>query len=107
MQKNILRKLWKKEKIVRYKYKSSKIVFQTRVSMLNFAGNYSHDGRFEKTDWLCWCKLVRKKERHLTLGQCPVYGDLVHEATDLNNDAYLVQLFTPILERREKLKVNS
>ena len=77
--------------------------FKTRVRMMPFAGNYSNDKRFKKTDFLCQCLKSREEEKHLTSGLCAVYGDLVNENSDLNNDVELVKLFNNILARRDFL----
>ena len=69
-----------------------------------FAGNYSHDRRFEKSDWLCFCKEAREDESHLTSGQCKVYGDLCENFTDLTDDESLVQFFIDVLARRDMLE---
>ena len=78
-------------------------MFKTRVKLQPFAGNYSNDKRFARTDWLCACLGAREEEHHLTSGKCPVYGDLVTEHGDLENDNNLVSLFKEILARREKM----
>ena len=74
--------------------------YKTRVSMLPFAGNYPNDVRFAKTNWLCLCG-VREEEKHLTSGNCKVFGDLVDPNLDLTKDENLVNLFSNILERRD------
>ena len=35
--------------------------FATRVSMLPFAGNYSRDKRFLRTQWMCRCSQFREE----------------------------------------------
>ena len=77
--------------------------FRSRFGLQFFAGNYSHDKRFKKTDWLCKCKKSREDEGHLLSGQCTVYGDLTSKYSDLSSDDNLVGLFTEILARREEL----
>ena len=85
----------------------ARLYFKTRVSMMPFAGNFSHDKRFLKSDWLCQCEQEREKEDHLLSGQCPVYGDLISEESDFSQDDELVRLFTHILARRERLEESS
>ena len=46
--------------------------YRSRFKMQPFAGNYSHDQRFKKSDWLCLCLASREDEAHLTSGQCTV-----------------------------------
>ena len=69
-----------------------------------FAGNYSHDRRFQKSDWLCLCKESREDKAHLTSGQCKVYGDLSEKYSDLTDDNNLVQFFSEVLARRDLLE---
>ena len=68
-----------------------------------FAGNYSHDKRYAKTNWLCLCQNSREEEIHLKSGECTVYGDLTHKYSDLSSDDDLADLFREILARRELL----
>ena len=77
--------------------------FRTRFGLQFFAGNYSHDKRFQKSDWLCKCEESREDEAHLLSGQCTVYGDLTLKYSDLTSDDNLVGLFTEILARRDEL----
>ena len=81
----------------------ARIFFKTRVSMLPFAGNFSNDRRFAKTSWLCLCG-SKEEEKHLTSGRCSVYGDLVGQNMNFNDDTTLVKLFLDILERRDELE---
>ena len=68
-----------------------------------FAGNYSHDRRYAKTNWLCLCLNSREEEIHLKSGECTVYGDLTNKYSDLSSDDNLADLFREILARRELL----
>jgi hypothetical protein len=77
--------------------------FRTRFGLQPFAGNFSNDRRFAKTNWLCKCKQAREEELHLVSGQCPVYGDLTHKFSNLTDDNSLVQFFQDVLARREEL----
>ena len=76
----------------------------TRVKLQPFGGNYKHDKRFEKTNWMCFCGWEIEKESHLLSGECPVYGDLVGMVGDRRDDAQLVAFFTAVIERREQLE---
>ena len=67
--------------------------FCTKFGLLPFAGNYSHDRKFAKTNWLFKCKEAREEELHLMSGQCKVYGDLTHKFSDLTDDNALVDFF--------------
>ena len=78
--------------------------FKTRFGLNAFAGNFSHDRRFSKTDWLCRCKTSIEDEGHIVSGQCPVYGGLRTQFGDLGEDRNLVAYFTAVLDRREELE---
>ena len=78
--------------------------FITRVSMTRFAGNYTHDQKFKRTNWLCRCLLAREVEAHLTSSACPVYADLREKYGDLSGDSELVAYFGEVLARREALE---
>ena len=70
--------------------------------MQPFAGNYSPDQRYKRSDWLCLCLESREDEAHLTSGQCTVYGDLALKYSDLTDDENLVELFSEVLARRDQ-----
>ena len=71
-----------------------------------FAGNYSHDRGFKKSDWLCFCKDAQEDEAHLTSGQYKVYRDLCEKYSDLTDDDSLVQFFDEVLSRRDELETS-
>ena len=77
--------------------------FRSRFGLLPFAGNYSKDQRFSRSDWLCKCKEARKEESHLTSGRCAVYGDLTMKYSNFTDDDNLVQFFAEVLARRDQL----
>ena len=93
----------KKSYLQKKTVKSVRQEFRTRFGLLAFAGNYSHDRRFAKSDWLCKCKEAREEELHLLSGQCKVYGDLTHKYSNLTDDNALVDFFQEVLARREQL----
>ena len=72
--------------------------------MKPFAGNYSHDQRFRRSDWLCLCLESREDEAHLTSGQNTVYGDLALKYSNLTDDESLVEFFSEVLARRDQLE---
>ena len=76
--------------------------FATRVGMLPVAGNFRHDRRFARTDWLCRCGLEREEERHLT-DSCPLYRDIREQYSSLEDDDQLVDFFQQMLQRRDQL----
>ena len=78
--------------------------FYSRVRMQPFAGNYSKDKRFMKSNWLCKCGNEREEESHLMSGSCKVYGDIRNNYGQLDNDEELVQFFNEVLERRIMLE---
>ena len=82
----------------------SRIWFKTRFGLQNFAGNYSHDRRFAKTDWRCRCQTSVEDEGHIVSAQCPVYGDLRTQFGDLGEDKNLVNFFRAVLDRRDQLE---
>ena len=78
--------------------------FKTRFGLQPFAGNFSHDRQYAKSDWLCRCKTSREEEGHITSGNCEVYGDLKSQFGDLSEDKNLVDFFRAVLDRREDLE---
>jgi hypothetical protein len=75
--------------------------FRTRVGLLPFAGNYSRDQQYARTEWMCRCEGEREEESHLLAGKCPVYNDINGKYEALDNDHQLVSFFQEILERRD------
>ena len=84
----------------------SRKCFRSRFGLLPFAGNFSHDRRYAKTDWLCRCKTSREEEGHITSGNCQVYGGLRTQFGDLEDDENLVKFFQAVLDKREELEDN-
>mgnify|MGYP007123635129 FL=1 len=93
----------KEEYISSTSIKTVREQYLTRLGLLPFAGNYSHDRRFASTNWLCRCKQTREEESHLISGKCPIFGDLTKQFGDLSDDSNLVQFFREVLERRDQL----
>ena len=81
--------------------------FKTRHGLQPFAGNFSHDMRFAKTDWLCRCKNAKEDENHLLSGNCELYGSMRDKYGDLREDENLVKFFTAVLEMRDKFDENN
>jgi hypothetical protein len=75
--------------------------FRTRTGLLPFAGNYSHDRRFARTNWMCRCDQSKEDEPHLVAGKCTVYNDIREKYGDLTEDNELVKYFSEVMERRE------
>ena len=79
-------------------------MFRTRFGLQPFAGNYSNDRRYYRTNWLCRCQMYREEESHLLSGNCEVYGDIRRRYDNLDDDANLVQFFNEVLQMREALE---
>ena len=79
-------------------------MFKTRYGMLPFAGNYSHDKRFYRTDWLCRCGRAKEEEQHILSGNCVVYGEIRAAYHNFNDDEQLVKFFNEVLAMRDKLE---
>ena len=77
-------------------------IFKSRVGLLPFAGNYSNDKKYLRTNWLCRCG-EKETEYHITTGACPIYEDIWRTKGDVKNDDDLLQFFSAVLERRDLL----
>ena len=100
----IANELYGQKEYIENKYISDvRNIYRTRYGQRYFAGNFSHDHTYRKTDWMCRCGLSKEKELHITSGNCPVYSDIREKYTDLDNDEELVAYFDDVLERRELL----
>ena len=82
----------------------SRSLYRTRFGLQPFAGNYSHDRKFVKTNLLCKCGTAREEEGHIVTGNCQVYGNLKDKFGDLGEDSNLVSYFQAVLDRREDLE---
>ena len=78
--------------------------YRARFGLSAFAGNYSHDQQYAKTNWLCKCQQSPESESHLMSGRCQVYGDLSNNYGDLREDDNLVEFFKAVLDRRDWLE---
>ena len=78
-------------------------MYRTRFGLLDFAGNYSHSRKFEKTDFMCRCLEAREDERHVTSRDCPVYADIREQFSELDNDMELMRYFKMVLARRDEI----
>ena len=94
----------KKKYINSTNIEESRSWFRTRFGLTNFAGNYSHDKKFSKSNWLCQCKGAREEEGHIVSGNCTVYSDLRSHFGDLGEDQNLVNFFRAVLDRRDVLE---
>ena len=92
----------KKEYISKSLISEVRTWYKSRFGLLPFAGNYSNDQRFAKSNWFCRCG-QKEKEAHLTSGSCPVYSDIREKYTSLEDDQDLVSYFQEVLDRRDLL----
>ena len=67
--------------------------FKTCFGLLPFSGNFSHNKKYAKTEWLCQCKQEKEEEGHILSGKCNVYSDLISQFGDLAEDKNLVKFF--------------
>ena len=79
-------------------------IYRTRYCQRDFAGNFSNNNKYRKTDWMCICGQSKEKEGHITSGQCPIYSDIREKYLDFNNDEDLVSYFDEVLKRRELIQ---
>ena len=79
-------------------------MYQSKYGMQSFAGNYSRDRRFARTEWLCYCRKALEKEDHLTSGECEVYGDIRRQFGDLDDIENLTKFFEAVLRKRDILE---
>ena len=84
--------------------KNVRNVYRTRYGMHPFAGNYSKDRRFARTEWLCRCKKAREEESHLIAGNCEIYGEIRAKYNSLNNDMDLVNFFNEVLAKWQEIE---
>ena len=96
----------KKEYLKNKDIQSARQLYRTRFGMQPFAGNYSHDRRFARTEWLCQCREAREEESHLLSGNCPVYGEIWAKFNNLDDDDSLVKFFNEVLSLRDELEAN-
>ena len=93
----------KKAYLDKNKIEDVRFRFKSRVGLLPFAGNFSKDKRFAKSNWLCRCG-EKENESHIKDGICPIYSDIWQNYGGLDNDEDLVKFFSEVLERRSKLE---
>ena len=93
----------KKDYLLAKTIKGTRAHFKTRYKMSEFAGNFSHDKRFSKTNWLCRCQTSKESEAHLIEGKCQIYSSIRAKYSNLVNEEDLVAFFSDVLEERERL----
>ena len=81
-----------------------RIIYRTRFGQRPFAGNFSNDNQYRKSNWMCYCGLAKEKEKHITSENCPVYSDIRKQFQGFEKDEDLVSYFNQVLERRDRLE---
>ena len=76
-------------------------VYRTRYGQRDFAGNFSKDNKYRKTNWMCLCLQSKEKESHIISEQYPVYSDIRQKYLNFANGEDLVLYFDKVLERRD------
>ena len=94
----------KKEYLAEKDIAATRLQYKTRFRLLEFAGNYSNDRHFAKTQWLCWCKTRKEDESHLLEGNCSVYGQIRKKFGIIQSEESLIRFFSEVLEERERLE---
>jgi len=84
--------------------KASRNHYRARFKMQNFAGNFSKDKRFAKSNWMCKCKSSIENETHIIEGNCETYSQIRNKYRDLETEDNLVAFFSEVLEERERLE---
>ena len=98
--------IYKQKKYIEDKkknYAEVRNTYKNRFGQRTFAGNYSHDNKYSKTNWMCKCDKSKEKEKHITSFNCPVYADIRANYQDFNEDQDLVAYFNQVLERRDRI----
>ena len=84
--------------------KASRNHYRARFKMQNFAGNFSKDKRFAKSNWMCKCKSSIENETHIIEGNCETYSQIRNKYKDLETEDNLVAFFSEVLEERERIE---
>ena len=78
-------------------------IYRSRFGQRAFAGNFSKENTYRKSNWMCLCGESREKEKHIKSYDCPVYSDIRADFTNFDKDEDLVAYFNRVLERRDKI----
>ena len=79
--------------------------WEVRSHMLDVAGNYPGQRKYEESNWRCQACNLNVKEDQEHLARCEGHKDLRGEA-DLSNEKELVDFFSRVMERRKQQKWN-
>ena len=80
--------------------------FATRVMMLRFAGNFSHDDYFRRTNWQCEGCDLKVIEDQVHIASCTGYEDLRRNKNIEHDNEDLVTFFQEVLDRRDMIAKN-
>ena len=94
----------KKDYIANQTISDTRKWFRSRYFLQPFAGNFTHNRKYAKSDWLCRCQEAIEEEVHISSGKCKVYGDLSSKFGDFQEDENLVEFFNAVLDRRDRLE---
>ena len=80
MEKKNVIESWKKARGKKLYFKKPNfwgaLSYRSRVCLQPFAGNYSHDKWYERSEYFCRCREFRESESHLMACQCNIYDDI-------------------------------
>ena len=77
--------------------------FATRVMMLRFAGNFSHNEFFRRANWQCEACDLKVTEDQIHIASCTGYEDLRRNKNIEHDNQDLVTFFQEVLDRRDRL----
>ena len=78
--------------------------YRTRYGQRDFAGNFSKNNKYSKSNWMCLCLESKEKETHITSEYCPIYSDIREKYQNFDSDEDLVMFFDEVLERRDMVQ---
>ena len=96
----------RKDNINQKSINSVRNTFATRVMMLRFAGNFSHDDYFGRTNWQCEACDLKVTEDQVHIASCTGYEDLRRNKNIEHDNEDLVTFFQEVLDRRDRLAKN-
>ena len=71
-------------------------IYRSRFCQREFVGNFSHDNKYSKTNWMCKCTKSKENEKHITSYSCPVYAVIRADYQDFEKDEDLVAYFNQV-----------
>ena len=82
---------------------SARKTWEVRSHMLDIAGNYPGQRKYEESNWRCQAcnQEVKEDQEHLTI--CEGYQELREDA-DLGNEQELVEFFGRVMANRKEMK---